>query len=317
MCYYPYFRGKQYELITIRENAKLLKESGITPIIEPVKKSFNGLKSALEAIRKAGGNAIVIINPQYGELSKLSKFEFDFINSDFLNNKNISIGLLLTEEHSLSYVKKLYKSLTERSVTLIHAGFTDAKSLSELQGVKDDKNIHIFKEANCGKLYQRHFNVSRKVLIRDGFEKQINRRYPDFEFFSDLHITFELENMNGFSDFLIVGDEYLETGGPAYAVAIHITYIDKDNDDVMYIRHFVSDRKDDPKDPAGKFAEALDKLIMEINKSDTKILQTEAIKEFIDLYNRKHFPGLGYVKKLSMQHHIETLADFIKNKNGS
>ena len=24
----------------------------------------------------------------------------------------------------------------------------------------------------------------------------------------------------------------------------------------------------------------------------------------------KHFPGLGYVKKLSMKHHIETLADF-------
>jgi hypothetical protein len=28
------------------------------------------------------------------------------------------------------------------------------------------------------------------------------------------------------------------------------------------------------------------------------------------LYEQGHFPGLGYVKKLSMNHHIETLARY-------
>jgi hypothetical protein len=31
--------------------------------------------------------------------------------------------------------------------------------------------------------------------------------------------------MDGFGDFLIVGDDYSESGGPAYAIAIHLTFI--------------------------------------------------------------------------------------------
>ena len=38
--YHPYFRGKQYELITIRENAQRMAEAGFLPIIEPVRESL-------------------------------------------------------------------------------------------------------------------------------------------------------------------------------------------------------------------------------------------------------------------------------------
>ena len=115
--------------------------------------------------------------------------------------------------------------------------------------------------------------------------------------------------MNGFGDFLMVGDDYTESGGPAYAVAIHITFIDPDRDDEMRIFHFVSDRQDTPTDPAGKFAEALAKLIAQLNSKTNKVYESSAITEFRELAARGHFPGLGYVKKLSMKHHIETLAD--------
>ena len=82
----------------------------------------------------------------------------------------------------------------------------------------------------------------------------------------------------------------------------------------MYIHHFKSIRQDDPKDPAGKFAEALDKLIEELNDPKTKLLKTTAIQEFVDLDKRGHFPGLGYVKKLSMNHHVETLANYFEQQ---
>ena len=65
--YRPYFRGKQFELITIRESAGLLARSGFVPIIEPVKESLNGLARALSAICEAGGQAIVIVNPLHGD----------------------------------------------------------------------------------------------------------------------------------------------------------------------------------------------------------------------------------------------------------
>ena len=116
--------------------------------------------------------------------------------------------------------------------------------------------------------------------------------------------------MNGFGDFLIVGDEYAETGGPAYAVAIHLTFIDPTKDDEMFIYHFVSERQDTPTDPAGKFAEALDAMMRKLARPNHHIFESSAVTEFRDLHRRGHFPGLGYVKKLSMKHHIETLNDF-------
>jgi len=118
--------------------------------------------------------------------------------------------------------------------------------------------------------------------------------------------------MDGFGDFLIVGDDYSETGGPAYAVAIHLTFVDPDQDNSMYIYHFKSERQDTPTDPAGKFAEALDEMMAILNRRASKVLETNAVKEFRLLHGQGHFPGLGYVKKLSMSHHIETLADYFQ-----
>ncbi|MFI3155851.1 MAG: sce7725 family protein [Methylococcaceae bacterium] len=312
--YYPYFRGKQNELITIRENAQLLKKSRFVPIIEPVKESLGGLTKTLSAVVDADGEVIVIVNPYHGDHSTNGDSIFSLLQNEFEGNQNISAGILLSEDVTITNVKDLYASLKTRPITLIHAGFTDAKLLAESLGNALSNTRHVFFEDNCGKLYRKHFKSPRRVLLRDGFQKRTNREHPPVEFFSDLHVTYEEEGMDGFGDFLIVGDEYSETGGPAYAVAIHLTFIDPDKDDEMHIHHFKSIRQDDPKDPAGKFLEALDKLVDELNRPTTRIFLTSAVEEFLDLHKRGHFPGLGYVKKLSMKHHIETLANFFKNK---
>lgn len=117
--------------------------------------------------------------------------------------------------------------------------------------------------------------------------------------------------MQGFGDFLIVGDDYTEGGGPAYAVAIHITFINGEDEDIMYIRHFLSDERTTPTDPARKFGQALDNLIEHLESDQSQILETSAIAQFRELHEEGHFPGLGQVKKLSMIHHIETLADYL------
>ncbi len=114
--------------------------------------------------------------------------------------------------------------------------------------------------------------------------------------------------MDGFGDYLTVGDTYSETGGPAYAIAIHLTYISNDED--MFIYHFKSDRTNSPTDPGGKFLEALNKLVNKAEGKGSLIFKSKAYYEFKDLYDKQHYPGLGYVKKLSMQHHIELIANF-------
>ena len=227
--------------------------------------------------------------------------------------RGISAGILLKSDMTAAQAMKCYRDHASHSPVLIHSDFGEGKALAEKLGSQTEDQCQVFDEDYCGKLYRRHFAGGQRVLLRDGFERKKNREYELLEPFSDLHATFRDEGMQGFGDFLIVGDDFSETGGPAYAVAIHLTFIDLDQDDEMWIYHFVSDRKDTPTDPAGKFAEALDKMVRVLNRPKSKILETSAVKEFRDLHRQGHFPGLGYVKKLSMNHHIETLANYFRN----
>jgi hypothetical protein len=309
--YHPYFRGKTYELVTIRENAILLATSKFVPIIEPVKEGLNGLQRALSAVCEAGGNAIVIINPFHGEYSEDGADISTLLKKGFLENKAISAGILLKKNMGVEEVVAFCEKHKHHNPSLIHAGFPEPKALASQ--LTSDLNIskHIFFDQHCGKLYRRHFIGVQRILIRDGFKRRRNADHPDLEEFSDLHVTYQEEDMNGFGDFLIVGDEYSEGGGPAYAVAIHLTFIDSAKEDIMYIHHYVSEKKDTPTDPGGKFAQALEKLIFGLNSGYSNLLESNAIQEFRELHKKGHFPGLGYVKKLSMQHHIETLADFL------
>lgn len=309
--YHPYFRGKQYELITVRETAALMAASRFVPIIEPVKESLGGLERTLKAVCEAEGRAVVIINPHHGDLVQDGEGIAELLNGAFRDNREIEVGVLLKEDTSIREVRAFIERHPHAPVAFIHAGFTNATALVEALRHRPRQWRHAFFEPHCGKLYRKHFAGEQRVLLRDGFKRRRNADHPKVEIFSDLHVTFDEEGMDGFGDFLIVGDDYSESGGPAYAVAIHLTFIDPDNDNQMYIYHFVSRRRDTPTDPAGKFMEALEVMMRKLAEPGSKIFASSAVAEFGELYAKKHFPGLGYVKKLSMKHHIETLADFL------
>jgi hypothetical protein len=308
--YYPYFRGKQYELLTIRENAHRMG-ADIRPIIEPVKRTHAGLKRALEALVEHNVRFILIGNPACGDLAGGGIPIFDDEIWDVIENyNNWSLGCIADANCTPDEIRRntdLYGD-----ISIIHNGYPSGSRLAEMLEAIEGITCHVFIEETCKRLYRRHFVDGERILIRDGFIQRTNRDHPPTEHFSDLHITYRDEGMNGFGDFLIVGREYSETGGPAYAVAIHLTFINKTEDDDMFIKHYVSDRSATPTDPAGKFAEALGKLVIDVNKRKTQIFHSDAVREYIRLHEDGHYPGLGYVKKLSMQHHIELLSSFMK-----
>jgi hypothetical protein len=312
--YYPYFRGKQFELITIRETAPLLAKAGFVPIIQPVREALGGLEKTLKTVCDAGGKAIVIVNPYHGDHGEDGIGISKMLRDNYLGNDAVTAGILLRSKLTLAEATECFDAHKDHNPLIVHAGFTAPKALAEHlgNGMKDMCNVFVEEYAKI--LYRKHFEQSTSILVRDGFKRQQkNADYPPIEEFSDLHVTYKELGMAGFGDFLIVGDSYTEAGGPAYAVAIHLTFIDPDQDNVMYVHHFVSDTKDTPTDPAGKFAQAVGKLIKKLNSGKSKLLETSAIKEFRELHTKGHFPGLGYVKKLSMKHHIETLADYLQH----
>jgi hypothetical protein len=308
--YQPYFRGKQYELIAVRENAARLADSNFVPLIEPVKESLGGLQRALAAVREVDGKAVVVVNPYHGDHATDGEEISAMMRDQYADNPDIAVGVLLKDDMSIQQALHSAEVHEGHNLTFVHSGFTHAKALADGLGARLADTRHVFIEPYCGKLYRKHFQHCHRTLLRDGFERRKNRDYPELELFSDLHVTYTEEGMNAFGDFLTVGDEFSEGGGPAYAVAIHLTFVDPAKDDAMYVYHFKSRRMDTPTDPAGKFAEALEAMILKLNEPGSPVLNSNAVQEFRNLHANGHFPGLGYVKKLSMQHHVETMADF-------
>lgn len=67
--YYPYLRGRQFELIALREFALNHGDnSNVTPIIEPVKIKFNNMKLAIPKLIEGNVKFALILNPLVGEI---------------------------------------------------------------------------------------------------------------------------------------------------------------------------------------------------------------------------------------------------------
>jgi hypothetical protein len=305
--YFPYLRGRQNELLAVRDCAGTIVNSGrILPIIEPVRRNYENLARALRNYAEAGAPFILIVNPQVGELARDPDFIGGLIEGDRLQTHASTIpGFIVAEQTSPREVQAFLRTYRDRQVSFIHwHSFAEPHQLNDLMNRHENVSYQIFIDGLTGRSYQRVFARYPKVLVRDGFKKRKNATYPEDEFFSELHNTYREGNFSGFGDFTIVGRDYTDTGGPAYAVAIHLTYHRDDGD--VWIRHFISDRTETAQDPGGKFMEALEKLV-EFLDSNLHISYCRACDEFRDLHIAQHFPQLGPVKRLSIKHHIELM----------
>lgn len=310
--YFPYLRGKQFELIALREISEIManKIESISPIIEPVKNSST-LKSTLLELRNKNINFNIIINPSIGDLKNSSRTVLDVIQEQLNGFSNYQIAIIVNESTN---VPEMLDILRERDVeftgiTLIHEAVTNVSAIIDFT---DDfsfvNNVIYFQKTS--RRYNREFDRNTWVGLEDFFITQLkNADYLAVEDsqFSEEHLYYQQDGFKGFSDFLTIGDNYSESGFLPYAVAIHLSYADKDNK--IRIKHFVSDSNDDASDIGGKFAEALEKLVTWCEEYN--IPDTIAIIQFKELYRTGHFPGLGSIKKLSIMHHIELVLNLI------
>lgn len=311
--YQPYIRGKQFELIGIRELAKpvlSLNSANVSPIIEPVRDSST-LKTTLKELADNNVNFTIIANPQVGSF-KNSGDIFKVLNEAVGQYNNYQIGVIfhnrIIHEKAIEILQKFSNQIP--SLSIIHnAEFSDISKI--IASYKNHFSIkyNVINLKLTSRRYFRNFEENTRIELEDNFKSQIrNSDYLkiDESIFSEEHLYFKSEGFIGFSDYLAIGEEYSETGFLPYAVAIHLSYASLDGK--IKVKHFVSDSNEDTSDIAGKFAEALKKLIdwCNINKYDSI-----AVKEYRDLYDKEHFPGLGTLKKLSLMNHIDLVLKLI------
>lgn len=312
--YFPLIRGKQFELIALRDLSSQMAESQkISPIIEPVKEAISVLEKTLSVFIHYKINFTIILNPIEGELKgKKQQIIADFIKKSLSEYDNFQIGIYVKGEEDF---KKQYQFAVDNNFHKSRFVLIHNEQLENLENVNDfisnyDVKFNVINFDKVSKRYDRKFDRNSVITLSDAFKQQ--SRNSDYanntdEFFSEEYLYFSEEGYAGFADYLTIGEPYAEGGFAPYAVVIHLTYPDEYKK--IRIGHFVSDSNDDPIDIAGKFAEALKKLIQFlINHPD---LKTTAISEFIELNEKQHYPGLGTLKKLSIVNHIELIIQLL------
>lgn len=306
--YYPYLRGRQNELLAVKEllqNSKL--STRIIPIIEPVKLSPT-LVNTLEALVCAQRKVAFIWNPAVGSFGTDAK---NPKNSGYLEK----LGMILQENEEILRTVIMGVSVPPKIDRWLSEGIDPVRMISLCLDADNIKYHELaFREEQPYRTivpYAPAFRRIRhnRVLLDDKFNKKLrNKDYADDEdeFFSDDHLYFENDNYVGFSDYSIVGDEYSESGFAPYAVAIHIVYFDQEKN--LRIHHFTSTDNDDIADPAGKFYQALTKLV---EWNSRMHLDTIAMKQFEEIYEKQTYPGLGVIKRLSIMHHLELVGRYL------
>ncbi|MBC8402177.1 MAG: sce7725 family protein [Candidatus Marinimicrobia bacterium] len=311
--YFPFLRGKQYELIALRELSLTISENQdkISPIIEPVKKSTSTLRLTVQSFKEREINFNIILNPIVGDFLSNRSILIDFINDNLNDYSNYQITFNINSTNSFSDCYSLAQQIEPNynGFTFVHlSALDDISEISQFTRIKAIKyNIIDFYGTN--RRYHRNFDQNTIVSLEDRFNMLTkNSEYLDIpdEPFSEEHLYYQSDGFEGFSDYLAIGEPYSESGFLPYAVVIHLTYLDSGTK--IRIRHFVSDSNDDIDDPAGKFSEALHKLVDWLNTSG---LDTQATRIFRDLHRTGHFPGLGVLKKLSIMNHIELVISIL------
>lgn len=128
--------------------------------------------------------------------------------------------------------------------------------------------------------------------------------------FTEEHLYYKEDGYSGFSDYTVLPSEYIEGGSTPRAVAIHLTYLNSEEENQIWIRHFTSETNDSIANVQGKFEEAAIKAIEFCNKEG---LTNAAINELRLCLVESRYPGLGTVKKISIKNHLLVVGKFLNS----
>lgn len=282
--YYPYFRGKQFDLFaltTLVEQHRLSTQ--LFPIIEPVKNS-NALKKFIHVFQKENQPFYLVQNPQAG----------DFLTEDGLLYLNsLSLDKAMIVEQPIETV--------EQEPQLFVIGHSTPALDSDWQ--TNQTKVLVQKEF---RLLQKIKGA--KIISQDPFTRLPKSSFYQEcadEFFSDTHLTYKKSGFVGFSDFSIDSRIYYEHSYPSKILSLHFVYFEGDH---LRIHHFLS--SEDLPTQKDKFFE----LMNEVNEWKTKLCGetvTLGIEVLLEAVSNDKFPGMGVMRKAAVMHHMELMSRYL------
>ena len=312
--YFPYLRGKQFELLALRELAEELKgEYNFTPIVEPVKTTLTGLKTAIVSMLNHNLRFALILNPSDGDFRYVSNIDIIEHLNVLAENKEKWCPAFIYKDNQVEAIKNTIDKHKLDNVMIICMESINVNNslLSDLLNDKSVKYITV-SDGDSRMIMRKLFNSYRSknfIRLDDNFrEATRNADYSlqEDESFTEQHLFYKEDGFYGLADFTALSKHFVEGGMLPYAIAIHLIY--QRDDGAINIHHFVSDTNDDRSNIQGKFFEAANKVKSFYTSGHFK---TSAVDEIIRLIEEERYPGLGYIKKLSIKNSIQLMNNIL------
>ena len=307
--YFPLLRGKQYELIALKEFAEANPGNRyLCPIIEPVRVLPDALVRAANVLSSNGISYCIVLNPEKGDFAvETNRFEItDFLHR-FDDIPTKPIPAFIADGKSKA-VLELIDQNGLQGVMVIFEDTFDTENANDVALCNLDAVSYVV----CGTVDSRS---NRRFLMRTGKNiirlddnfvvRKPNTAYRDCteDFYTEEPFYYTNDNFYGFADYCVLPKAFVEGGVTPTAVAIHMTY--RKRDDAIWVRHFVSDEDFDIRSVRDKFGNAADKVVAFYHN----VTPTNAAQWLIQ--NSDRYPGLGVLKKITMKNHLELISNIL------
>ncbi|XUB36440.1 hypothetical protein IGI41_001434 [Enterococcus sp. DIV0876] len=278
--YYPYLRGKQFDLLALKSllESDLLSRS-IQPIIEPVKQS-KAFWTVVDLLKQKNHPCFIIDNPSAG---------------DFLTDEGLQelIAIPLQKARIVDQPIETYEISPD--MWIIH----QAEAALESDWLNNQIPILLSKEF---RLLNRV--AGPKIIMEDPFTRLPKHSfYTEYatEMFSSRKKTYQQLGFYGYSDFSIDSKIYYESSYPSKRIAIHWIFPDATGE--LHIAHLVSD--EDLANQKAKFFQVMDQLSLHEQSFPTQTLGLQLLQESVV---QDKFPGMGVIRKASVMNHLELVS---------
>ena len=311
--YYPILRGKQFDLLAIKDIAsKISGSKKICPIIEPVRDNFGAINRTLASSMSVSQDVALILNPLIGDLSEYSIEQIKKgVDASSLDSEYFTAIFHLPQRTNEAFWEQV--NSFQRIGFIVNA--SSDKNCEQFRTLFKSDKIKIVLFLDEDRRLKKDLGEYKipRVLIKDKFiqrRRNVDYLEADNELFTEEHVYAKQDMYDGFSDYTLMPAEYTEGGWLPYAVAIHLSYQNTDNQ--IFVRHFISDSNTDTSDIQGKFEEALNKAL---NFFEGRYPITDGIKLLKYYKEVGEYPGLGVLKKISIMHHLELMNTINWNEN--
>lgn len=274
MNYYPVIRGRQYDLLALAAAVKAGLDAHIIPVIEPVK-DIAALPRVIQAFAKAQHPLYILTNPQVGQY-----------------------GLLAQPKHALP-VPLPAPIQSARYFDPLPAALYLTQTFQQVQLLATKQLALVPNTARV-----RALKLPQAIYLEDHYPTR--HHTADFYWVQDEFYQYPQAALpgTGFADYPLSTHTYDERGYPQRAIAFHLLY---PKAGALWLHHFTSVNNEDLQDPGTKFFEARASLAPWLAVHPAA--NTPATTELLAL---DHFPGLGTLRKLQLQHWFTIIGRWLR-----